>query len=45
MPYLRTLDAPHLDAAVRLDASAILTYDHRLSEAARVLGLDVIAPR
>lgn len=45
MPYLRTLDALHLDAAVRLDASAILTYDHRLSEAARVLGLDVIAPR
>ena len=44
MPYLRTLDALHLEAAVRLDASAILTYDHRLGEAARLIGLDVIAP-
>ena len=30
MPYLRTLDALHLEAAMRLDASAILTYDRRL---------------
>lgn len=44
MPYLRTLDALHLEAAMRLDAAAILTYDHRLSEAARSAGLDVIAP-
>lgn len=44
MPYLRTLDALHLEAAMRLDASAVLTYDHRLSAAARLAGLDVIAP-
>lgn len=44
MPYLRTLDALHLEAAMRLDASAVLTYDRRLSEAARSAGLDVIAP-
>lgn len=44
MPYLRTLDALHLEAAIRLDAEAVLTYDHRLGEAARAAGLDVIAP-
>lgn len=44
MPYLRTLDALHLEAAIRLDVEAVLTYDHRLGEAARAAGLDVIAP-
>ncbi|MBN9175945.1 MAG: type II toxin-antitoxin system VapC family toxin [Microbacterium sp.] len=44
MPYLRTLDALHLEAAMRLDVNAILTYDHRLAEAALAAGLDVIAP-
>lgn len=44
MPYLRTLDALHLEAAVRLNADAMLTYDHRLSEAAKMMGLEVIAP-
>ncbi|WP_372698023.1 type II toxin-antitoxin system VapC family toxin [Arthrobacter sp. JSM 101049] len=44
MPYLRTLDALHLEAAMRLDASAILTYDRRLGEASRAAGLEVIAP-
>ncbi|GAB3747638.1 type II toxin-antitoxin system VapC family toxin [Microlunatus parietis] len=44
MPYLRTLDALHLEAAMRLDAAAILTYDRRLGEAARAAGLEVIAP-
>ncbi|MDM4763370.1 type II toxin-antitoxin system VapC family toxin [Galbitalea sp. SE-J8] len=44
MQYLRTLDALHLEAAMRLDASAVLTYDRRLGEAARAAGLDVIAP-
>lgn len=44
MPYLRTLDALHLEAAMRIDAGAILTYDHRLGEAARSAGLEVIAP-
>ncbi|MGO1948450.1 MAG: hypothetical protein ACTH1D_02390 [Mycobacteriaceae bacterium] len=44
MRSLRTLDALHLEAALRLDAAALLTYDHRLGEAARAVGLDVIAP-
>ncbi len=44
MPYLRTLDALQLEAAMRVDATAVLTYDHRLTEAATAAGLDVIAP-
>ncbi|MFT4258808.1 type II toxin-antitoxin system VapC family toxin [Microbacterium sp.] len=44
MPCLRTLDAFHLEAAMRLDVDAVLTYDHRLAEAATVAGIDVIAP-
>jgi predicted nucleic acid-binding protein len=44
MPYLRTLDALHLEAAIRLDVSAVLTYDRRLGDAARSAGLDVITP-
>ncbi|WP_152365331.1 type II toxin-antitoxin system VapC family toxin [Microlunatus speluncae] len=44
MPYLRTLDALHLEAAIRLDVAAVLTYDRRLGEAARATGLEVIAP-
>lgn len=44
MPYLRTLDALHLEAAIRLDATGILTFDRRLLEAARSTGLDVISP-
>ena len=44
MPYLRTLDALHLEAAIRLDVDAVLTYDRRLGEAAQTAGLTVIAP-
>lgn len=44
MPNLRTVDALHLEAAMRLDVDAVLTYDRRLSDAARTAGLDVIAP-
>lgn len=44
MRYLCTLDALHLEAALRLDAAALLTYDHRLGEAAREAGLEVISP-
>lgn len=44
MPYLRTLDALHLEAAMRLDVDAVLTYDRRLAEAAREAGLDVFSP-
>ena len=41
---LRSLDALHLASAVGIDASAILTYDIRLAEAAGAHGLEVIAP-
>jgi uncharacterized protein len=44
MPYLRALDALHLEAAMRLNVGAVLTYDLRLGEACRAVGLDVIAP-
>lgn len=43
-PGLRSLDALHLAGALSVDASAILTYDIRLAEAARAHGLDVVAP-
>ncbi len=43
-PGLRSLDALHLASALGVEASAILTYDARLCEAARAHGLAVIAP-
>lgn len=42
---LRSLDVLHLAGALSVDAAAILTYDIRLAEAARAMGLDVIAPQ
>lgn len=44
MAFLRTLDALHLECAIRLDATAVLTYDHRFADAAKQLGIDVVAP-
>lgn len=44
MEMLRTLDALHLEAAIRLDADAMLTHDQRLALAAEAAGLTVIAP-
>lgn len=44
MPGLRSLDALHLESAIRLNADAILTYDLRLAEAAGTLGLEVVSP-
>ncbi|MBD2763149.1 type II toxin-antitoxin system VapC family toxin [Kocuria sp. cx-116] len=41
---LRSLDALHLAGALHIEASAILTYDIRLAEAARAHGLEVVAP-
>lgn len=41
---LRSLDALHLAGALGIEASAILTYDSRLAEAARAHGLEVVAP-
>lgn len=43
-PYLRAVDALHLQAALQLNADAVLTYDHRLSTAASALGLRTFAP-
>lgn len=37
-------DALHLAAAVRLGVDAMLTYDVRMDEAARELGIPVVAP-
>lgn len=44
---LRSLDAIHLAAAQLLgeELTAVVTYDHRMTAAANVLGLAVDAPR
>lgn len=44
---LRSLDAIHLAAAETLadELAAIVTYDDRMTAAARLLGLPVVAPR
>lgn len=44
---LRTLDAIHLATALSLgdDLAEIVTYDERMTEAARSLGLPTISPR
>ena len=44
---LRTLDAVHLAVALELgdDMDGIVTYDERLSEAARLNGVPTLAPR
>ena len=39
---LRSLDAIHLSAAISLGAVEMLTYDHRLAEAAQSLGVKAI---
>lgn len=45
-PLLRSLDAIHLAAALRLgaDLAAVVTYDHRMAESAAAIGLRVAAP-
>lgn len=42
--HLRSLDALHLAAAIRLEVDGVLTYDRRLAEAAEELGMRVVAP-
>lgn len=42
--HLRSLDALHLATAVRLGCERVVTYDERMTEAARNLGLVVFAP-
>jgi predicted nucleic acid-binding protein len=41
---LRSLDALHLAAAVRIGVDLVLTYDVRMAESARQLGLPVLSP-
>ena len=41
--HLRSLDALHLVAAVRLETDVIVSYDNRLQEAAAELGLEILA--
>lgn len=41
---LRSLDALHLAAAVRIGVDDLVTYDIRMSESARALGLSVVSP-
>ncbi|GAB3128866.1 type II toxin-antitoxin system VapC family toxin [Tsukamurella serpentis] len=45
-PGLRSLDALHLAAALQVESelTAFVTYDHRLQEACREVGLSVAAP-
>jgi len=45
-PTLRTLDAIHLASAAALgaDLEALVTYDRRLADAARALGMPVASP-
>lgn len=42
--HLRTLDALHLAAAIRLGVDAVVSYDERLGQAARAWGFAVVAP-
>jgi predicted nucleic acid-binding protein len=41
---LRSLDALHLAAAIRLEVDVVMTYDQRMADAATSLGLRVLAP-
>jgi len=43
--HLRSLDALHLAAAIRIGAEAVITYGARMGAAARDAGLVVLAPR
>jgi hypothetical protein len=42
--HLRSLDAIHLAAALRLGADAMVSYDQRQADAADLVGLPVLAP-
>lgn len=43
-PNLRSLDTIHVAAALRGGADSMITYDVRQADAARAVGLDVVAP-
>lgn len=42
--HLRSLDALHLSAAIRIGVERVVTYDVRMADAARDLGMTVWAP-
>ncbi|MPZ64284.1 MAG: PIN domain-containing protein [Pseudonocardiaceae bacterium] len=42
--HLRSLDALHLAAALRIDTDVMVTYDQRQADAAEAAGLPVLAP-
>ncbi|HWR46170.1 MAG TPA: type II toxin-antitoxin system VapC family toxin [Pseudonocardiaceae bacterium] len=42
--HLRSIDALHLAAALRVGADVMVTYDHRQADAADAAGLPVLAP-
>jgi uncharacterized protein len=42
--HLRSLDALHLAAALRLGADVMATYDRRQADAAAAVGLPIVAP-
>lgn len=42
--HLRSVDALHLAAAIRIGVERIVTYDARMVDAARSLGMDVMSP-
>lgn len=42
---LRSLDALHLAAAVRIGVDHVVTYDVRMAASGRMLGMSVLAPR
>lgn len=41
-PDLRSLDALHLAAAIRIGVDGVLTFDQRMADSARELGIPVI---
>ena len=41
---LRSVDALHLAVAVRIGVDLVLTYDVRMADSARLLGLSVLSP-
>ncbi len=42
---LRSLDAVHVATALSIRATMLVTYDHRMYQAAKVVGLEPKAPR
>jgi len=42
--HLRSLDALHIESAIRVEADALVSYDERMIEAASRMGLAVVQP-